>query len=313
MNEPYSRKNFKILNRLKSDEFSSRDSDFEDHDCSQSSPNHCSEDDERLNSMSDDQEYSSDVVIPKLIMQTWKDKDIPKKWRRSQESIKKYMGSWKYVLMTDEDNRNFVKKHFSDFLPYYDKFEYNIQRVDAVRYMWLYMYGGIYMDLDFEILKPMDDFFTERNNSEVYLVSSGNIGVYITNSFMASKPRSKLWLDVIEKMKTALPWYYLGKHARVMNTTGPIMLTHVVTNSNHPYVRLPKNKINPCSVCDIHRPVKDVYLKPLEGSSWASYDTNVYNYFMCNWKPLSFILTLLIIFIIVWIIIKFCCVRFCGF
>jgi len=249
-------------------------------------------------------ESDNEVIIPKLIMQTWKDRNIPKKWKSSKESIKKHMKGWRYILMTDEDNLKFVGKYFPDFLPYYNKFEYNIQRVDAVRYMWLYIYGGIYMDLDFEVLKPMDDLFTKKDNSKVYLVSSGNIGVYITNSFMASKPRCKLWLDVIERMKKPLPWYYLGKHARVMNTTGPIMLTHVVTHSDYPYVRLPKSKINPCSVCDINKHVKGTYLRPLEGSSWASYDTAVYNYFMCNWKPLSTVLIILIVFIFLWIIIK---------
>lgn len=248
-----------------------------------------------------------DVKIPRIIMQTWKDHNIPKKWRESSQSIQEHMKDWKYVLMTDEDNRNFVKDHFPEFLSYYDGFEYNIQRVDAIRYMWLYIHGGIYMDLDFVVLKPLDDLFKDITNAEIYLVSSGNIGVYITNSFMAAKPKCKLWLDVIERMKKPLPWFYLGKHMRVMNTTGPIMLTHVVTNSSYPYIRLPKAKINPCSVCDLRCPLGDTYLRPLEGSSWVGYDTAVYNYFMCNWKPVSIFVVILVVFILLWIIIKFIC------
>ena len=42
--------------------------------------------------------------LPKIIMQTWKNKDLPEKWKKSPLSITKYMPDWEYVLMTDEDN-----------------------------------------------------------------------------------------------------------------------------------------------------------------------------------------------------------------
>lgn len=241
------------------------------------------------------------VRIPKIIMQTWKDHNIPLKWKSSRDSIFTHMKDWKYVLMTDEDNRNFVEKHFPDFLSYYDNFEYNIQRVDAIRYMWLYVHGGIYMDLDFELLKPIDDFF--KTDSDLYLVSSGNIPTYITNSFMASKPGSNIWLDVIEHMKKPSPFYRFGKHMRVMMTTGPIMLTNVISKYGYSYTRLPKAKFNPCSVCNIHCNTDDAFMRPLEGSSWIGLDTRIYNYFMCNWKSFSIIITVLIFLIIIGLIL----------
>ena len=89
----------------------------------------------REDSSSETCSYSSnddfDVKIPKIIMQTWIDNDIPKKWKCSPESIKKVMPDWEYVLMTDTDNRKFVKKHFPSFLKYYDRFPHNIQKADA--------------------------------------------------------------------------------------------------------------------------------------------------------------------------------------
>jgi mannosyltransferase OCH1-like enzyme len=255
-----------------------------------------------------DSDSSSDVkkkvTIPKLIMQTWKNKDIPKKWAISPKSIKKYMPDWEYVLMTDKDNRKFVKKHFPDFLPYYDGFTHNIQRADAIRYMYLYVNGGIYMDLDFEVQHSLDDLFV--SDSEVYLVSSGNIGSYITNSFMASKPGCRLWLEMIEAMKKPLPWYYLGKHIEVMCSTGPVMLNHVVKNSTVVYSVLPPKLIMPCSVCESCCKAEGAYLRPLEGSSWVTYDTKFYNFFLCKWRKLLVVLgillfILLIVFMIYWL------------
>jgi len=246
------------------------------------------------------------VTIPKIIMQTWKDHNIPDKWKCSPESIKEHMPDWKYVLMTDEDNRNFVKKHFPDFLKYYDRFPHNIQRVDAVRYCWLYVHGGIYMDLDFEMMHPLDEFFT--NDVDVYLVSSSNVGSYLTNSFMASKPGCKLWLEVIEAMKRPnLPWYYIGKHVNVMSVTGPVMLTHVVKKTTVVYGTLPSKLILPCSVCNINCSAKGAYLKQLEGSSWIAYDTKIYNFFMCKWKTIlcALVIILLILIVLVIFLLKY--------
>lgn len=244
-----------------------------------------------------------DVKIPKIIMQTWKDNNVPEKWKSSVESVKKYMSDWNYVLMTDKDNRNFVSTYFPDFLKYYDNLEYNIQRADAIRYMWLYVNGGIYMDLDFEILKPLDIEFVP--DADLYLISSGNIGSYVTNSFMASKPRINLWLRVIEQMKKPLPSYYFGKHFRVMLSTGPMMLTNVLAEYDGSYIKLPKSKFSPCSVCNINCLSNNTYLKSLEGSSWIGYDTRIYNFFMCNWKNVLYFIFVIIIIIILYFVYRY--------
>ena len=244
------------------------------------------------------------VKIPKRIMQTWVDKNIPEKWKSSPESIKRHMPDWEYVLMTDSDNRKLIKKHFPDFLPYYDNFPHNIQRADAARYCYLYVYGGIYMDLDFEVLKPLDHLFV--NDNEIYLVNSGNIGSYLTNSFMASKPRCKIWLDCIEAMKKDLPFYCLGKHLEVMNSTGPIMLTYVVNEAKIVYGMLPVRLILPCSVCNIKCRTKGAYLKQLEGSSWIAYDTKFYIFVMCNYKQLLIAIALILLVILITLILQWC-------
>lgn len=244
-------------------------------------------------------ETKNKVKIPKIIMQTWKNNNIPEKWKKSPESIAKIMPDWNYVLMTDHDNREFVKLHFPDFLSYYDSFTYNIQRADAIRYMWLYVHGGLYIDLDYEILKPLDELF--QQDSDLYLVASGNIGGYITNSFMAAKPKCTLWLDILERMKHNAPWYAFGKHLYVMSTTGPIMLTDTVRNTNTAFTMLPRVKITPCSVCNIHCVADDAYVKQLPGSSWITYDTQIYTFFMCHWRKviLGILLIILILFILI--------------
>lgn len=242
-----------------------------------------------------------DVKIPKIIFQTCWSHDIPKKWQSSPKSIKELMSDWNYTLFDDDENRAFIKKHFPDFLKYYDAFPYAIQRADAIRYCWIYINGGIYMDLDFELQHPLDSLFT--SDCDFYLVHSGNVSGYTTNSFLASKKGCKFWLEVIEEMKKPLPWYVMGKHFSVLCSTGPLMLSRVAQRTKYVYGKLPSRYIMPCSVCDISKSTCDAYLKPLEGSSWTNYETTFLNFWLCQWKTIIlFLICILVIILLAYIV-----------
>jgi mannosyltransferase OCH1-like enzyme len=239
-------------------------------------------------------------------MQTWKNNDVPERWKASPESVQEKMPDWEYHLMTDEMNREFVKSYFPDFLSTYDGFQYPIQRADAIRYMWLYIHGGVYMDLDIVLTKPLDGFF--ESNCDIYLVHSGNIGSYYTNALMASKKGCSLWLECLEEMKISVESpspLWIGRHFHVMNTTGPMMLTRVARRSNLVIGNLPSKLLIPCSLCDLPcRHPDEAYAYAIPGSSWITWDTMIYSFFLCHWKEVVaffvFLLFLILIFILAW-------------
>lgn len=266
------------------------------------------------------------MELPRKIMQTWKTRDVPDRWKSSPRSIKRHMPEWQYTLMTDEDNRAFVERHFPTFLPYYDAFPYPIQRADAIRYCYLYVHGGLYMDLDMEVQHDLEDLFlgapvpdccgapppkkksqrghrrlANKDDTGLYLVESGNISSYLTNAFMASRPGHPLWLDMIEHMKKSPPWWAVGKHLHVMYSTGPCALSRVVSQNNHAYTALPSRLVTPCSVCNLTCASDDAYVKPLPGSSWVGLDGKIYILLFCHWKTL---LSLLFIFFVLCVAAK---------
>ncbi len=239
---------------------------------------------------------TSKVKIPKLIMQTWKTHNVPEHWKSSPSSIKKYMPDWKYVLIDDDKAGEIVEKYFPDFADKYYSFEYPIMRVDAFRYIWMYLYGGVYMDLDIEITHSLEDLFYE--DADFYVVESGNVGSIYTNSFIASKPGCKIWLDCIEEMKKPYKYWQYGKHLKVMGTTGPLMLTQVINRNKYKYQPgfIPQKLVMPCSICD-PKPCtkKGAYTKALEGSSWCGWDSLFYNTCVCNLRKILLIILLIIL------------------
>lgn len=232
--------------------------------------------------------------IPKIVFQTWKTSEVPLKWKTSPETIKTYLPDWKYVLMTDTDNRNMIAEFFPTFLPYYDKFPYAIQRADAMRYCFLYLYGGVYIDLDMELTQDLEPFL--ESNSDLYFINSGNVTDCITNSFLISRSKHPIWLEMLEYMKRPAPKWAFSKHFTVLSTTGPIALDKVVKSSNYQYTILPRALFMPCSICNMKTcDTSQAILKPLEGGSWNRIDTTLINMCMCNWRTLSIIIIIIII------------------
>lgn len=244
-----------------------------------------------------------EVVIPKIIMQTWKTKDLPDKWKATQVSINKYMSDWEYVLMTDEMNRNFIEKYFPDFLEYYDKFPYGIQRADAIRYCWLYINGGLYFDCDFEVLGSLNELFTDDYN--LFLLTSSNTPDVITNGLIAAKPKQKVFLDMIDEMKTPAGIYGLERHLMVMNTTGPVAFNRVVRRNNSKFKHLPSSKLNPYTICDKEYNKPNTLMRPLEGSSWVGPAAATYQWCYCNTQYISVLVITIILIVLLLIVYYF--------
>ena len=68
-----------------------------------------------------------------------------------------------------------------------------VKQGDVLRYMLMYSYGGLYLDLDVECFSAADDTL---GNYTVVLQGTGAEGV--TNAVMASAPNTSFWLDVLQ-------------------------------------------------------------------------------------------------------------------
>lgn len=108
------------------------------------------------------------LLIPRLLAQTGP--PDPSRWneafRVSNGSWQRWHPSWRYVFWNDTDLHSkdaenpdlepFVAKHFPFFLPTWRLLCQRIMRFDVARYMWLYVYGGLYVDLDMEALRSAE-------------------------------------------------------------------------------------------------------------------------------------------------------------
>ncbi|MBA6438272.1 glycosyltransferase [Streptomyces sp. GMR22] len=170
-------------------------------------------------------------VIPRIIHQTWKDADVPAAWRRWAESWRRHHPGWEYRLWTDADNRAFLAARYPWFLPVYDGYPEPIMRADAVRYFLLDHFGGVYADLDFEALRPLDGLLEGRElvlglepEEHTRLLCARRAGLprVVGNAFLASRPGHPFWAHVHREL--------VGAHTAPspLDATGPFFLTRVL-------------------------------------------------------------------------------------
>jgi mannosyltransferase OCH1-like enzyme len=163
-------------------------------------------------------------MIPKLIHQTAKDRNIPPKWQGYQKKLQDLHPGWTYKLWTDEDNLAFVKKEFPEFLDIYQKLPRGIMRADVIRYLLMYKLGGLYMDLDYEMLKPFDlmdkDIVLPWESSGEFGAGNDRLG----NSFFASKPGHPFFKLAIDDLSKNPP---LAPDVEILGATGPLFITRM--------------------------------------------------------------------------------------
>ena len=148
--------------------------------------------------------------IPPIFHQTWKTKEITtpahKPCVRSwMEEVKR--NGYHHALWTDNEIDQFVKLEFPYYYSTWKQLTPLIKKIDTVRYMWMYLYGGVYADCDMKVRRPVLETLNKMVQkhdlkSPVALIPLGHSRPRFgkdqgSPAFVASQPGNKVWLDLL--------------------------------------------------------------------------------------------------------------------
>lgn len=137
-------------------------------------------------------------MIEKNIFQSWYTKVLDPLMQAKINVFKNLNPDYSYNLYDDNDMDNFVNEHFKgEIAKCYNKLNIIVAKVDFWRYLVLYKYGGIYLDMDSSIEKPLDELI--RSTDEAIITAEGNPGLYVQWALIFSKghPILKKTIDLI--------------------------------------------------------------------------------------------------------------------
>jgi hypothetical protein len=175
--------------------------------------------------------------IPRIIHQSWKNTAIPLKCAPLRQTWLRQHPRWEYRFWTDADNRKLIATYYPELLSMYDSYPLNINRAELARYMVMRRHGGVYVDLDFECLRPLDELVARgdlifglepRTHAERAPVRRRGLDRIVCNAFMASVPDNPFW-------KHLTTWLLQSSgNPSLLDCTGVFLLTRACDSFPHP-------------------------------------------------------------------------------
>lgn len=160
-------------------------------------------------------------------------------WEKCQDSVMENFQGFVYKMWSDDDLEYLIRSQYPWFLQHYQSYSSTIMRVDAARYFILHAYGGIYIDMDFEV---HHNFYSQLPQEKVSIVESPyHETEKHQNSLMASPAKHPFWNEVFRELLSTYDYY----KESVLDATGPRMLDRVIERVETPIHILPTRYYNP--------------------------------------------------------------------
>jgi mannosyltransferase OCH1-like enzyme len=241
------------------------------------------------------------MQIPKIIHQIWYqgyDK-LPEKYHPMQQSWKDFHPHWAYYLWDREKIEQLIEESYPDVYDTYIKLPRMIQKIDFAKYIILHKYGGVYIDMDMKCLKCLDYLFKEYPDKNlfatelnigctskwclsIWVATEGKYvnGPLYNNAFFACIPEHKFWKDVINEVSynKQRKWYQTFTQ-HLLNSTGPMMITHVLRSTSHDFQSLPSTMFEPCRKHQIKCDLTHSYAIHYFSNSWMSPSMKIITFF----------------------------------
>jgi hypothetical protein len=157
-------------------------------------------------------------TIPKKIIQVWLQGGMYLKYKKNLLKLNPF---YDYEFFDEKKCISFIKDNYPlKILECFQNLKNMAHKSDLFRYCYLYKKGGIYLDLDLELLKSFDSIYisSDKSNFITALGSNSFKGTKFgecTNGFIMTTPHNSLFKDLIkfilDNMNTEDYGYYI-KH-----------------------------------------------------------------------------------------------------
>ncbi|KAG9403907.1 hypothetical protein AC1031_005395 [Aphanomyces cochlioides] len=136
------------------------------------------------------------TVIPKRIHQIWLGPAPMDDFHSYIQSWKNHHPDWEYTLWAEREIENWTLQNQTA----YDMATNFGEKSDILRYEILETFGGLYVDVDFECLKPFDQLH-ENPTCEFYAGLSNTRSVEINNALIGCVPNHPILKAVISAIQ----------------------------------------------------------------------------------------------------------------
>jgi mannosyltransferase OCH1-like enzyme len=188
-------------------------------------------------------------MIPKIIHQCMLSnfneppKMLTAEERRLCRRMRHVMPDWEYRFWTDATVDTMVQEVFPEHLKVFRTIQRGVVKADIARYMYLFAFGGFYFDIDYKMLRAIDED-TLFQRCVLPIARSYEHSFALGNAVMGSEPRHAFWADFITHIFSTKGLAEV-QESKVGYVTGPSGLTDFYLSRRYLYddVYLPRRPI----------------------------------------------------------------------
>lgn len=182
----------------------------------------------------------------KYIHQIWYQgsNKIPEKYSEYRKTWTKYNPNVQIIVWDEKNILNLIKQQFPEYYSWFQSLPLRIQKIDTAKLFILVAYGGAYVDMDMESLKPLNEIYDSKR------VVIGEIGLSgfeqfllklvfklkrpeINNGIILAPPNHPFLIWYLKCLKNTLPreptlLEKMYQELYILTTVGPISLTLAV-------------------------------------------------------------------------------------
>jgi mannosyltransferase OCH1-like enzyme len=226
--------------------------------------------------------------IPRIIHQLWlqTERYVPKLFKDYSTKIKEINGDFKYVFWDENTILDLIKDNEKYMKTYYS-FSYMHQKIDFAKYIILYTFGGIFIDMDAYTIRKLSDLYTLKTDSGKIIENYDVVVSYITGNsiesmFMCRQTKCVNNGNILCKPGADFMKYMINeiingdgcgdftpKMICIQNTTGPILINSLIKKYDGPsdIKILDAEYLEPCIKNDC-KTTKNTYILHKHAQTW---------------------------------------------
>jgi mannosyltransferase OCH1-like enzyme len=115
-------------------------------------------------------------MIPKHIYRAWQTQTFHKKVEKRIKKTKALNPEYEHTIFTEQQRDDFVYANFDEsVISSYKKLNNVVAKVDLWRYLIIYKHGGVYLDMDASIEKPISSFVMASDHAVISAETNKNL------------------------------------------------------------------------------------------------------------------------------------------
>lgn len=244
------------------------------------------------------------MMIPRIIHQIWIqgfDK-APVKLQTYSQECQRVNSDFQYIFWDEKSITKLLESFSKKFLDLYNNYHIFAQKADLARYVILYIYGGIYLDMDMVCRRNLEPFLKHKffcTTDSFYYLSKRYL-----NGVIGCVPEHSVFRYIFDNILKRV-----HNSDNVTWSTGTGLLfdsvkEYLATEGHNDIDIVPSKYLHPCQTYDNELcpyTCTDCYVAHLNTGSWNS---GIVNILLKNIKNIVYLAVILLLLLFGWFIFR---------